>query len=48
VLPLEYRFDVATTQGYNAINAARDAGVELLVFNTSTSIPDQATDVAAF
>jgi NAD(P)H dehydrogenase (quinone) len=48
VLPLEYRFDVATTQGYNAINAARDAGVELLVFNTSTSIPDQATDAAAF
>jgi len=48
VLPLEYRFDVATTQGYNAINAARDAGVELLVFNTSTSIPDQVTDAAAF
>ena len=48
VLPLEYRFDVATTQGHNAVNAARDAGVELLVFNTSTTIPDQATDVAAF
>jgi len=48
VLPLEYRIDVATTQGYNAINAARDAEVELLVFNTSTSIPNQVTNAAAF
>jgi NAD(P)H dehydrogenase (quinone) len=48
VLPLEYRFDLATTQGHNAIDAARDAGVQLLVFNTSTSIPHQITDAAAF
>lgn len=48
VLPLEYRFDIATTQGYNAIDAARDAGVQLLVFNTSTFIPQQVTDAAAF
>jgi uncharacterized protein YbjT (DUF2867 family) len=48
VLPLEYRFDMAITQGYNAINAARDAGVEVLVFNTSTFIPKQTTDAAAF
>lgn len=48
VLPLEYRFDVATTQGYNAIKAAQDAGVKLLVFNTSTSIPEQITDATAF
>ena len=48
VLPLEYRTDVATTQGCNAIDAARDAGVQLIVFNTSTSIPKQATDAAAF
>lgn len=48
VLPLEYRFDLATAQGHNAINAARDAGVQLLVFNTSTSIPQGITDVAAF
>jgi uncharacterized protein YbjT (DUF2867 family) len=48
VLPLEYQFDVATTQGYNAINAARDAKVELLVFNTSTFIPTQVTDAVAF
>lgn len=48
VLPLEYRFDVAIAQGYNAIDAARDAGVELLVFNTSTFIPKQTTDATAF
>lgn len=48
VLPLEYRFDVATSQGYNAINAARDAGVKLLVLNTSTLIPKQTTDANAF
>jgi NAD(P)H dehydrogenase (quinone) len=48
ILPLEYRFDVAITQGYNAIDAARNAGVKLLVFNTSTSIPKQTTDVNAF
>lgn len=48
VLPLEYRPDVAITQGHNAVNAARDAEVELLVFNTSTVIPNQVTDAAAF
>ncbi|NJL86795.1 MAG: NmrA family NAD(P)-binding protein [Leptolyngbyaceae cyanobacterium SM1_1_3] len=39
---------MATTQGRNAINAAQYAGVELLVFNTSTSIPNQTTDASAF
>jgi NAD(P)H dehydrogenase (quinone) len=48
VLPLEYRSTLAITKGSNAINAARDAGVQLLVFNTSTSIPQQITDAAAF
>lgn len=48
VLPLEYRFDVAIAQGYNAIDAARDAEVKLLVFNTSTFIPKQSTNVTAF
>jgi NAD(P)H dehydrogenase (quinone) len=48
VLPLEYRFDVAVTQGQNAIDAAAAAGVELLVFNSSTNIPLEVTDVAAF
>jgi NAD(P)H dehydrogenase (quinone) len=48
VLPLEYRFDVAINQGRNAIDAARNAGVKLLVFNSSTNIPTEVTDVAAF
>ncbi|MBD2019770.1 NmrA family NAD(P)-binding protein [Leptolyngbya sp. FACHB-36] len=48
VLPMEYRFDVATAQGYNTIDAARAAGVNLLVFNTSTFIPQQITNAAAF
>lgn len=48
VLPLEYRFNVAISQGYNAIEAARDAGVKLLVFNSSTFIPNQTTDATAF
>jgi NAD(P)H dehydrogenase (quinone) len=48
VLPLEYRFDVAVNQGRNAIDAARNAGVKLLVFNSSTNIPTETTDVAAF
>lgn len=48
VLPLEYRFDAAIAQGYNAIDAARDAGVKVLVFNTSTFIPKQTTDANAF
>lgn len=48
VLPLEFQFDVATQQGYNAIDAAREASVKLLVFNSSTSIPKQTTDALAF
>jgi NAD(P)H dehydrogenase (quinone) len=48
VLPLEYRFDVAINQGRNAIEAACDAGVKLLVFNSSTHIPTEVTNVAAF
>lgn len=48
VLPLEYRFDVAVNQGRNAIDAARNAGVKLLVFNSSTNIPTAITDIAAF
>jgi NAD(P)H dehydrogenase (quinone) len=48
VLPLEYRFDVAVNQGRNAIEAARNAGVKLLVFNSSTNIPPETTDIAAF
>jgi NAD(P)H dehydrogenase (quinone) len=48
VLPLEYRFDVAINQGRNAIDAAKAAQVQLLVFNTSTFIPQQVTDGTAF
>jgi NAD(P)H dehydrogenase (quinone) len=48
VLPLEYRFDVAVNQGQNAIDAACDAGVKLLVINCSINIPAEVTDVAAF
>jgi NAD(P)H dehydrogenase (quinone) len=48
VLPLELRFDVAVHQGRNAIEAACDAGIKLLVFNASTTIPPQATDVTSF
>jgi NAD(P)H dehydrogenase (quinone) len=48
VLPLEYRYDVAINQGRNAIDAAIDAGVKLLVFNSSTDIPQATTTIAAF
>jgi NAD(P)H dehydrogenase (quinone) len=48
VLPLEYRFEIAVTQGRNAIDAAANAGVKLLVFNSSINIPAEVTDVAAF
>ncbi|NJK34282.1 MAG: NmrA family NAD(P)-binding protein [Oscillatoriales cyanobacterium SM2_2_1] len=48
VLPIECRFDVAITQGFNVIDAARDAEVELLVFNASGSIPKQTTNAIAF
>ncbi|MBD2101688.1 SDR family oxidoreductase [Leptolyngbya sp. FACHB-261] len=47
-LPLEYRSDAATSQGRNAIDAAHEAGISLVVFNTSTFIPKEPTDVAAF
>lgn len=47
-LPLEYRFEVATQQGFRAIDAARVEGVEFLVFNASTLVPVEETDVAAF
>ena len=43
-LPLQYDFALHEAYGRNAVDAARDAGVELLVFNTSAHvIPD--TDV---
>jgi uncharacterized protein YbjT (DUF2867 family) len=48
VLPMELRFDVAVNQGRNAIDAASNAGVSLLVFNASTTIPESVTDVTSF
>lgn len=48
VLPLEFRLEVAIAQGNNVIDTARNAGVKLLVFNTSTFVPQQTTDAHAF
>lgn len=47
-LPQGYPSDDVRRFGYNAIDAAEEADVDLLVFNTSTRIPDEETDVAAF
>ena len=46
-LPQGYLSDAVRRFGHNAIDAA-EAAVDLLVFNTSTRIPDEETDVAAF
>jgi NAD(P)H dehydrogenase (quinone) len=48
VLPLEYDRKTAVRQGLNAIAAAEKAGVATIVFNTSTRIPSEATDVTGF
>ena len=46
VLPLEFDPKKVVGWGLNAIDAAREAGVGRLVFNTSTRVPPEATDVA--
>ena len=46
-LPQGYLSDAVRRFGHNAIDAA-EAAVDLLVSNTSTRIPDEETDVAAF
>ncbi len=38
-LPLQYDFDSYERYGRNAIDAAKAAGVKLLVFNSSTEVP---------
>jgi uncharacterized protein YbjT (DUF2867 family) len=38
-LPLQYDYDLYECYGRNAIDAAKAAGVKLLVFNTSTVVP---------
>ncbi len=46
-LPLQYDFALHETYGRNAINAAKQAGVSMLVFNTSAHVlPD--TDVTIY
>ena len=46
-LPQGYPSDAVRRFGHNVIDAA-EAAVDLLVSNTSTRIPDEETDVAAF
>ena len=46
-LPLQYDFDLHETYGRNAVDAARAAGVDLLVFNTSAQVI-QNTEVHAY
>ena len=46
-LPLQYDFDLHKTYGTNAITAAREAGVELLVINTTAHVY-QGTDVEVY
>ncbi|MEV0901010.1 NmrA family NAD(P)-binding protein [Actinoplanes sp. NPDC049802] len=50
VLTLPLVYDPDTVAGYarNVAEAARAAGVQRLVFNTNTSIPDRITPYAAF
>jgi len=46
-LPLQYDFDLHETYGRNAVDAAKNAGVDLLVFNTSAHVL-QNTQVHAY
>ena len=46
-LPLQYDFDSYERYGRNAIDAAKAAGVKLLVFNSSTEVPT-GTSVKVF
>jgi NAD(P)H dehydrogenase (quinone) len=46
-LPLQYDFDLHERYGRNAVDAARAAGVELVVFNTSAHVIP-GTDVAIY
>lgn len=48
ILPLVYDRKRIDRYFSAALSAARMAGVKRLVFNTSTRIPEQSTDVAAF
>lgn len=48
IVPIEFDAARAVAYGRNAIDAARTAGVRLLVFNTGTRIPASPTNVAGF
>lgn len=48
VLPLEYDREKVLAWTANAIDAAKEAGMQRLVFNTSGRVPPEPTDVAAF
>lgn len=48
VLPLGLGSETTRRYGRNAIDAARSAGVELMVFNTSTRIPEERTGMDAY
>ncbi|MGH3145697.1 MAG: NmrA family NAD(P)-binding protein [Rubrobacter sp.] len=48
VLPLVYDRERVLAWMANAIDAAREAGMERLVFSTSGRVPPEPTDVAAF
>lgn len=47
LLPLAFDVRRAVTWAENAVRAAEDGGVELLLFNTSAPVPDGLTGVAA-
>lgn len=48
IVPIEFDAARAVAYGRNAIDAARAAGVQLIVFNTGTRIPAMPTNVAGF
>ncbi|MGW6056251.1 SDR family oxidoreductase [Streptomyces sp. NPDC055189] len=47
-IPLEYDTDTVLSYARNVADAARKAGVQRLVFNTNTALPDATTEYAAF
>ncbi|ARQ70969.1 SDR family oxidoreductase [Streptomyces marincola] len=48
VMPLEYNHETVTRYATNIAQAAREAGVERLVYNTNTPLPDTITGFAGF
>ncbi|QKV69570.1 NmrA family NAD(P)-binding protein [Streptomyces harbinensis] len=48
VMPLEYAADTVARYARNIADAARDAGVERIVYNTNTPLPDAVTGFAGF